>query len=112
MGKRVDQERDAREQARMARIAQAWISFGAKVESANPQASRWFKSFSVRYAYRGDQPYGARYFVVLRAQNGADDLVKFRQLNDLQNLPHVLLDMWRSDVGWREDKWGTQGNLE
>lgn len=95
---------------RCLRIGEAWMHINRKIESQNPTSQILIKSITVRCELGSESQFATRYFIIVRASQGATDLVKFRRLASLENVGHVVLDMLRRESDWRQDKFGSDGN--
>lgn len=112
MANDVGAQMDSAELSRLVRIARDLAAVEKKILAVRPDSQIVIKSFSVRHKLARDGDYDSRWFVVMRARYGTRDLVKFRRLGTLANLPTVLLDMLRTESDWRDDRFGSDANLE
>lgn len=104
---------DKDDSARRLSCGTGWRSVMGKLACQRPDQSLWVKGFTVRRNFKGDDAYTSEWFLILRAQVGANDYVKFRRFNNLMSLPFVLLDCLRKESDWREDRFGVSGaNLD
>jgi hypothetical protein len=112
MAQKRDKNGDVDENAHLRGIGAAWVAVARKLDSLDPTRQTRIKSIRINVSLGVQQTYETRYFVILRGAYGGNDVVKFRRLGKMENLPHVLLDMLRHESDWRPDKYGSDGNLE
>ena len=111
MGSRKATESDAKTLGRFLSIGQRWRGIARRLDAQQPDREITVKSFSVRIKLARESEWDSRYFVVLRGAQGARDIVKFRRLGNLENLGHVLEEMIRKEADWRDDRYGSDGNV-
>lgn len=112
MAQKRDKNGDIDENERLRGIGAAWVAIARKIDSLNPTRQTRIKSVRINISLGVQTDWETRYFVILRGAYGGNDVVKFRRLSKMENLPHVLLDMLRHENDWRPDKYGSDGNID